>query len=111
MKRVFLGDVLQEGVSHNPEIEKQVLLRKGDLPHLTNFARSRLFPGQTTKAHKHADMFEVFYVESGIGTMTIDHREQQLAAGVCIAVVPGEVHEITNNGSFDLVLTYFGIEK
>jgi hypothetical protein len=49
MKRIILADVPEEGVSHNPEIKKQVLLRKGDLPHLTNFSRSRLLPNQSAR--------------------------------------------------------------
>jgi quercetin dioxygenase-like cupin family protein len=65
MKKVSLTDVPEEGVSHNPEIKKRVLLRRGDVPHLTNFSRSRLAPGQTVSAHAHASLHEVFYVERG----------------------------------------------
>src|SRR5688572_19472951 len=111
MKRVLLRAVADEGVSHNPEIKKQVLLRKGDLPHLTNFSRSRLLPGQISRAHQHADMYEVFFVESGSGTMRVGATSEKLERGLCIAVEPGEEHEITNTGNTELVLLYFGIEK
>lgn len=111
MKIVSLKDVAAEGVSHNPEIKKQILLRKGELPHLTNFARSRLAPGQAARAHKHTDMFEIFYVEAGEGLISIDGLDQPLVAGTCFVVEPGEEHEIINNGSSDLVLLYFGIEE
>ena len=111
MKKVHLGKMPEEGVSHNPEIRKQVLFRKGDLPHLTSFSRSRLLPGQISRSHRHADMFEVFFVDSGVGVMRINGRHESLEAGVCIAVEPGEEHEITNTGSADLVLLYFGIEE
>ena len=40
MKRVALGDILTERVFHNPEIAKQVMLRPGDVPHLTQFAQA-----------------------------------------------------------------------
>lgn len=110
MKIVSLADVAEEGVSHDPEIRKQVLLRRGDLPRLTNFARSRLRPGQRTTAHRHADMSEVFFVESGEGLMRIAEREVEIKQGVCVAVSPGETHEIINTGAVELVLLYFGVE-
>ena len=65
MKYTALDRIPDEGVSHNPEIRKQVMLRGGDLPHLTNFSRSRFAPGQAAIPHSHADMVEVFFVESG----------------------------------------------
>ena len=110
MKKVSLIDVPEEGVSHDPQIKKRVLLRRGDLPHLTNFTRSRLASGQIARAHAHTGMHEVFYVESGAGSMKIDDEELRLEAGVCIAVAPGEQHEITSTGEDDLVLIYFGVE-
>ncbi len=55
-------------------------------------------------------MSEVFFVESGSGVIRIDDQEYPLQPGTCIAVEPGEVHEITNNSSIDLVLTYFGLQ-
>jgi mannose-6-phosphate isomerase-like protein (cupin superfamily) len=111
MKIVSLTDVPEEVVSHDPEIKKRVLLRRGDLPHLTNLTRSRLAPGQVARAHAHAGMHEVFYVESGAGMMKVDAEEFQLASGVCVAVAPGERHEIANTGADDLVLIYFGVEE
>lgn len=110
MKKVSLADLAREGVSHDPQITKQVMLRRGDVPHLTAFSRSTLLPGQSARAHEHRDMFEVFFVESGTGRMKIANAEHDLARGVCVLVEPGEVHEIVNNGSADLVLSYFGIE-
>jgi mannose-6-phosphate isomerase-like protein (cupin superfamily) len=111
MKRVSLAELPEEGVSHNPEIKKRVMLRRGDVPHLTNFSRSRLAPGRTARAHAHADMHEVFYVERGAGVMRVDEEELRLEPGVCVAVSPGERHEIENTGDVDLVLCYFGVES
>jgi quercetin dioxygenase-like cupin family protein len=110
MKKVSLAGVPEESVSHDPEIKKQVLLRRGDVLHLTNFSRSRLAPGQTVSAHAHKDMHEVFYVEQGTGVMKINDEELRLERGVCVAVAPAERHEITNDGADDLVLCYFGVE-
>jgi quercetin dioxygenase-like cupin family protein len=110
MKITSLDDIADEGVSHNPEIRKQVLLRRGDVPPLMNFSRSRIAAGQIARAHRHADMCEIFFVESGSGTMKVDGQEHQLRAGTCIAIEPNEEHEISNQGTADLVLIYFGIQ-
>jgi quercetin dioxygenase-like cupin family protein len=110
MKIVSLGDVPEEGVSHNPEIGKRVLIRRGELPHLTNFSRAVLAPGQAAAAHSHADMFEVFFVEAGAGTIRAGGEDARLEAGVCVTVGPGEHHEIVNTGTAELVLIYFGLE-
>ena len=110
MKMVSLADIPEEGVSHNPEIKKQVMLARGAVPHLTNFSRARLSPGQVARTHQHADMHEVFFVESGTGVIKVDGCEHPLGRGVCVAVEPGERHEVVNCGAEDLVLMYFGIE-
>ena len=110
MKKVSLDELPREGVSHDPQILKQVMLRRGDAPHLTGFSRATLQPGQTAHAHQHHDMFEVFFVESGRGSITVNGTEHQLARGVCLMVEPGELHEITNNESGELVLIYFGVQ-
>lgn len=78
MKLSSLNDLPEESVSHNPEIKKKVMLRFGDLPHLTNFSQSRFAPGQTAPAHAHQNMCEVFFVESGSGVIHIDGKEYPL---------------------------------
>lgn len=109
MKRVALDELAIEPVSHNPAIQKKVMLRFGELPHLTNFAQARFAPGQIAPAHAHADMCEVFFVEAGSGSICIDGQNYVLRAGVCIAVEVGETHEVSNTGTEELVLTYFGL--
>jgi quercetin dioxygenase-like cupin family protein len=109
MKQVSLTDLPEEAVSHNPAIKKKVMLRLGELPHLTNFSQARFAPGQVAASHVHWDMCEVFFVESGTGTIRIDDRTYALLPGTCIAVEPGETHEVSNPGPTELVLTYFGL--
>ena len=82
----------------------------GDLPHLTNFSQARFQPGQVAEAHAHSDMHEVFFVEAGAGTISIDGKPHALTPGVCIAVAPGESHEVSNTGNKELILTYLGIK-
>lgn len=109
MKRTYLSDLPKEPVSHNSAIEKKVMLRLGDLPHLTNFSQARFAPGQVAEAHSHHDMCEVFFVEAGVGTICIDGSDYPLTPGTCVAVEPDEVHEVRNSGTEELILTYFGL--
>ncbi len=111
MKVVSLDDLPERHVSHNPEIRKKVMLEAGDLPHVTGFSQARFGPGQVASPHAHADMHEVFFVEAGAGTIRVDGEVYRLEAGTCVAVAPGEVHEVANTGSTDLVLTYFGVKE
>jgi quercetin dioxygenase-like cupin family protein len=109
MKVVALGDLPIERVVHNPAIAKQVMLRLGEIPHLTQFAQARLAAGQVAPGHAHADMWEIFFAQSGDGAIEIDGSVQPLPAGTCVAVAPGETHELRNPGRDDLVVLYFGI--
>ncbi|MBW4467234.1 MAG: cupin domain-containing protein [Pegethrix bostrychoides GSE-TBD4-15B] len=109
MKQTALNALPEESVSHNPAIKKKVMLRLGDLPHLTNFSQARFAPGQNAAAHAHADMCEVFFVESGSGQILIDGQLYLLSPGICIAVEAHELHEVQNTGEQELVLTYFGL--
>lgn len=109
MKFANLDAITPEGVSHNPEIQKRVMLRAGDLPHLTTFAQARFTAGQVADLHHHDDMVEVFLVQSGTGEIVVETAVYPLTPGVCIAVDVGEQHEIRNTGDADLVITYFGL--
>jgi mannose-6-phosphate isomerase-like protein (cupin superfamily) len=110
MKYCSLGKLPVESVSHNPAIRKKVMLRTGELPHLTNFAQAEFAPGQIAAAHAHSDMCEVFFVASGSGTIVVNGTVFPLEVGTCIAIEAGETHEVSNTGSVPLVLTYFGIQ-
>jgi len=110
MKVSSLQHLVEEAVSHNPRIRKNVFLRKGEIPHLTGFSRAVFPPGAVAGAHTHTDMCEVFLVESGEGLLKGPDGDIPLAAGDCIVVSPGEEHELGNTGQKDLVLVYFGIE-
>lgn len=110
MRITRLEGLAPEQVSHNPEIEKRVMLRRGEVPHVTSFSSARLAPGQAAHAHSHADMHEVFYVLSGRGVIEVDGVAAPLEAGTCVAVAPGESHEIRNTSAGELVLLYFAVE-
>jgi quercetin dioxygenase-like cupin family protein len=109
MKKVALCDLPLERVFHNPEIAKRVLLRTGDLPHLTQLAQARLAPGQAAPGHAHADMWELFFAQEGRGEIEVDGAVHALESGSCIAIAPGERHELRNPGDRELVVLYLGI--
>ena len=111
MKITSLDSLPLQTVSHNREITKKVTLSNKDLPHLTNFSQATFAPGQIAHAHAHQDMCEVFFVSAGVGIIRINEEEYNLTPGVCVAVELEESHEITNTGTEDLILTYFGIQK
>ena len=110
MKIVSLADLPEEGVSHDPQLLKKVMIREGQLPHLKSFARLRRTPGQVAHAHSHAQLYEIFFVESGEGTIEVDRTEHHVSQGTCVVFEPSEIHEVTNTGSADLILVYFGLE-
>ena len=109
MHTADLTTVAPEGVTHDPEVAKRVLVRNGAVPHLTTLSQAELRPGQSVSGHHHVDMHEVFLVAGGTGVMTVDGHEIELRAGVCVVVEPGERHRIAQRGDVPLVLTYFGI--
>lgn len=111
MKIISLADVEEEAVTHNADIKKRVMLRRGQLPHLTNFSQARIASGQSVSAHRHTGMHEVFFVAAGEGRIRVDDEEYRLSVGSCVAVESGEAHEITGTGATELVLLYFGIEE
>eukprot|EP00741_Cyanophora_paradoxa_P007800 tig00001214_g7546.t1 len=107
---VNLEDLPTEVVSHGDGIPKKTLIRNGVVPHLTNYARSRLQPGQVAKEHVHKDMHEVFFCVAGAGEISVDGVAIELRPGTCVTVKPLERHEVRNtHPSEELVLQYFGI--
>ena len=111
MKIVSLKNIKTEGVSHDPRIRKQVMIRNGNVPHLTSFSRAVFKPKQKITKHRHADMHEIFLIESGNGVIKINGKNRKISKETCITVEPGEEHEIRNTGSRNLVIIYFGIES
>lgn len=111
MRIIRLDEVKEQGVSHNPEIRKRVMIERGQVEHLSNFSRAVLKQGQRARSHAHADMYEVFFVESGDCVIKVNDEEFAIGAGTCVTVEPGETHEIVNSGRRELVLLYFGLER
>jgi mannose-6-phosphate isomerase-like protein (cupin superfamily) len=102
-----LGAIPAEGLSHDPLVRKKVLLRNGEVPQLTNFSQAYFAPGQKTTAHVHKDMWEVYLLEEGEGSIIVNGKSHLLTTGSCIVIAPGELHEFSTKKG--MRITYFGI--
>lgn len=109
MKQVSLATLATREVSHNPVIKKQMMIGFDELKPLTQFARAVFPPGECAPGHAHDNMAEVFFVERGCGNMRINGVNYPFMQGECITVHPGEIHELSNPGTEELVVIYFGI--
>lgn len=105
-----MNDLREEGVSHDPQLSKKVIIGDGEIPHLKKFAQARLAPGQMAREHSHDDFYEIFFIEAGKGAINIEGNEYLLSEGMCVICEPLEAHEIVNTGSNELIITYFGLK-
>ena len=99
-----------EPVSHNEQIQKHVLLRKGQCANIMQLARSVFPPGETVSAHVHEDMVEVFMVREGAGQIVVNDEPHSLRKDACVVIESGEVHALVNTGEVQLVIDYFGLQ-
>ncbi|WP_101758467.1 cupin domain-containing protein [Oceanicoccus sp. KOV_DT_Chl] len=104
-----LQDIPDSQVSHNAKISKKQILNNQLCPSLTQFSQATFPPGENAPSHCHADMTEVFFIQSGCGNIIIDQQHYPISGGTTITVQPGEFHELQNTGAEDLVVLYFGI--
>lgn len=97
------------GISNNPEIKKQTFIGNDLVPKLMMFGKAVFKPGQKVGEHKHATMFEVFYILSGKALFVINGKENIIEAGECVVIEPGEFHFQSNSFDRDVEWVYFGI--
>lgn len=103
------SDQTWEPVSHQPEIRKRVVCRPGEVAGLNQLAQARFAPGQVAASHAHPDLVEVFLVTSGTLTAVVDDRISPLPAGAVLVVEPHERHELRNDTSEEVLVTYFSL--
>ena len=105
----FSGAVV-ERVSHNEQIQKHVLLKRGQCANIMQLARSVFPPGETVEAHAHEDMVEVFMVREGAGRIVVNEKPFDLIKDGCVVVESGEIHELINTGQKNLIIDYIGLQ-
>lgn len=85
------GSEIRELLAHrNSSIAKQSL------------AEARLPPGGRTTPHYHPQTEEIYYILEGTARMTIGEETCEVEPGDAIAIPPGAVHTITNDGEVTL---------
>jgi mannose-6-phosphate isomerase-like protein (cupin superfamily) len=60
--------------------------------------------GGQTIAHYHRTTEELYFFTAGSGRMTLADEEREVAAGDCVVIPPGQVHQLVNTGDGPLVL-------
>jgi len=60
--------------------------------------------GGHTIAHYHRQAEELYFFTAGSGRMTLGDEARDVAAGDCVVIPPGQVHELLNTGDEPLVL-------
>lgn len=93
-----LSQILFTGVSHNPEISKQVLASYFQMPHITQIARSSLKKGQVAAENWHKDMVEMFIFVEGNGILKLNDKNFSVKAGSISIIYPKTRHTIYNTG-------------
>jgi mannose-6-phosphate isomerase-like protein (cupin superfamily) len=94
MKLISLDEAPFEPVSHDPGLEKQVLVGPGALPHIKSISHMELGPGDRASTHSHENAYEVFYGINGRVDFIIEDTPVSLTEGTCLVVEPGEAHSI-----------------
>lgn len=110
MIKRHLGKISDQGVSHNPDILKRVLVAKGELPHVLQIARTTFEPGQIADVHVHQDAHEYFLCEAGKGSAVVNKEKVQISPGTFLIMEPGDQHEIINSGNEQLIFTTILVE-
>ncbi len=60
-----------------------------------------LKPQQKLGAHRHAEVEETFYFETGTPRIIVDGGEHRVRPGDVFRLEPGETHDIVNDGESD----------
>jgi mannose-6-phosphate isomerase-like protein (cupin superfamily) len=86
------GSVIRELLAHRNSCIRNQSLAEATVP-----------PGTRTAAHHHPKTEEIYYILAGKGTMFVGAESRPVARGDAIAIPPGAVHWIENQGPADLV--------
>jgi len=109
MKLVQLAEIDAGPVNHASGMMRKVLLGEGDLPASVRLSYALFQPGQAVEPHRHEDVYEVFYLLSGQGRLSVERRSMAIAAGSCFVIEPNETHALSNDGDVDMAVIYFGL--
>jgi len=85
-------------VSPHGEIVYELLGHAAGGAEQHSLAHIELPPGKASRKHYHPQAEESYYILSGAARMAVDDQTCVLAPGQCVAIAPGSVHQIFNDG-------------
>lgn len=78
---------------------RELLAHRNSAIKLQSLAEARLPPGGRTTPHYHPQTEEIYYILEGTARMTIGDETCEVGPGDAIAIPPGAVHTIQNDGA------------
>lgn len=91
-------------VTKDGSIIRELLAHRNSAIRNQSLAEATIQPGCQTQAHYHQQTEEIYFILSGSGMMTIGEQTQRVSSGDAIAIPPGAVHYIYNDGDQDVRL-------
>ena len=82
---------------------RELLAQRNSSIRQQSLAEARLPPGASTTPHYHRVTEEIYYLLAGRAEMRIGEETRRVGPGDAIAIPPGNVHQITNQGSETLL--------
>lgn len=77
---------------------RELLAHRNSAIRNQSLAEARLPIGGATTPHHHEVTEEIYYILEGAGLMTIEGEQRVVQPGDAIAIPPGAIHTILNNG-------------
>lgn len=86
-------DRTHEPTRHGTHIPKEVIIRGGILPSVTQVAIATFNEILETELHKHPTMYEVYYILAGRATYTVGNKDYEVRPGDFMFVPPDVLHK------------------
>lgn len=90
-------------VTKDGSIIRELMAYRNSCVRHQSLAEAIVGPGIRTAAHYHPRTEEIYYILSGTGNMHLAGEARTVGPGDAIAIPPGAVHWIENQGTEDLV--------
>lgn len=101
MDVINIADTIPFTTKDGSEI-RELLAHRNSCIRNQSLAEARLPPGCSTTPHYHPLTEEIYYILAGVGRMQIGPETRSVGQGDAIAIAPGQVHQIRNDGTTEL---------
>ncbi len=108
MKLIKINEVPERPAPYNSSIRMRVMAAEGAIDGIAHISRAAFPPGEKTGMRQHTDRTEVFTCDAGLGEIRINDVGYVFSPGTTVVVEPGDVHEIINVGTAELIVSSFG---